>query len=199
MRKPGLSRRTLVTIRGTEDDLHLQVFDAGASLGTSVVGGSIHEDDYLSAPVLAELLGEDLREPREKHLHDAFVGVALSEREPDVALRGDGNYHVDSVPESALGHGVAATLQAPATLSEVTSWNPAFIAVDDVTALAVDLEHLLSVEATKDLAPLGVASHGDSLDAAITETILRLHGFDNRLATDLQTRALESLHDDLLR
>ena len=198
MRKPGLSRRTLVTIRGTEDDLHLQVFDAGASLGTSVVGGSIHEDDYVSAPVLAELLGEDLREPREKHLHDAFVGVTLSEREPDEALSGDSYDHVDSMPKSALGHGIVAALQAPAATPEVTPWNPSLVDVDDVAALAIDLEHLLSVEAAEDLVALGVAPKSDSLDAAVAESILRLHGFDDHLTTDLKTSALQSLHDNLL-
>ena len=55
VRKPGLGCGRSIAVGRTEHDLHLQVVDAGASLGTSVVRGAIHEHNYLSAPVLAEL------------------------------------------------------------------------------------------------------------------------------------------------
>ena len=60
---PSLRRSCRVTIWGTQDDLHVQVIDAGSSLEALMVRSSVHKYNYLVAPAPAELLGKNLGEP----------------------------------------------------------------------------------------------------------------------------------------
>ena len=52
-----------------------------------MVRGPVHEDHDLLPPIAAELLREDLGQPRQEQLHDVLVGVDLREGEPHKAFR----------------------------------------------------------------------------------------------------------------
>ena len=122
------------------------MIDTSSGLGTTVIRRTIHEEDDVLPPGVCKLLADGLTQVRQEHLHDVLVSVALGQRQPDVALRGDCNYHVDPVAHLAFRHAVVSSLGHPAPPPEVTLRDPGLVDVHDVLALAVDLEHLLGVQ-----------------------------------------------------
>lgn len=63
----------------------------------------------------------------------------------------------------------------PTCAPEVRARQPRLINVDDMIALCVDCEHLLSVHRAKNPVAFGVALMRDSLDAPVRQSELRLH------------------------
>ena len=136
----------LIRVRGTQNDLNPEVTNAFSRCCTSMVRGSVHEKHDFISPIIWELLGKNLTKSRQKHHHHVFIGIALSQWQPNVALWGYCRDHVYAVPHDSFYHRVFCTLRCPSPFSEIGFRYPCLIDVDNVLSLAVNLEHLLSVK-----------------------------------------------------
>ena len=116
-----------------------------------------------------------------------------------MALRRDCNYHVDFESHDFVSNGVILTSSVPTSPSEISLRNPGLINIDNVLLLAINLEHLLCIEAAKHFISFGVSNEGHSLYLAITKTEMFLHGADNRFVRHIHASLLFNLKPDLFR
>ena len=74
---------------------------------------------------------------------------------------------------------VGVVSSVPASPSKVSAWQPRFVNVNHVVALAVDLKHLLSEDGAKNLILFQVSMIRNSFDATVRKPKLLLHHTHN--------------------
>ena len=127
---------------------------------------AVEEEDRVVPPILG-FLCEHVGKVRHEQHEDVGVGVAGGEGNPDLAVGGDRRDDVNLLAERLLGCRVAHAATPPPPTVEVRHRHPGFVDVDDPAAGIVDLEHLLGVEAAKDLVALSVAGEWHPLDLPV--------------------------------
>ena len=146
MCKPCFGGGGRIRVRGTQNDLNPEVTNACSRRGTSMVRGSVREKHDFISPIIWELLGKNLTKSRQKHHHHVFIGIALSQWQPNVAFRWHCHNHIHSMTHNSFFHRIILSLRDPSSSSEISFWYPCLIDIDNMFSLTVDLEHFLCIE-----------------------------------------------------
>ena len=101
----------------------------------------------------------------EEHKH-IIISVSCGQCDPDFSIRSHSSDYVYLLAEDFVWCSIAHPSSFPASLVEVCLRYPALIDIDDALLGLVHLEHLLSVETTKDPVALAVTLERHSFNLA---------------------------------
>ena len=179
VREPQLCWCCLIWVRSTQHYSHSKIRNALSGVNRTMIRSPVEKYNKSVSPSSPILLRPDLSELWQKHLHDVLVSVALSQREPNEALRWNSANQVHFVSHRLFWQRVVLARSIPAVRAEVGDRHPALVNIDYVCAVWVDLEHLTSIQVSKNSVLFRVTNVRDSLDATKAEVELLLQDSQN--------------------